>query len=160
MPIKGERQQAGLIDRIVREARKSLKGRKASAAGHFVHTYYSNVPPQDLLQRSPADLWGAASSHRKLASSRARRQTKVRVYTPRAEQHGWSSTHTVVEIVTDDMPFLVDSVTAALNRLELIVHLVTFRRKTSCSAVHPNRRVLVRSIWSSTPCCDGTSAAG
>ena len=131
MPIKGERQQAGLIDRIVREARKSLKGRKASAAGHFVHTYYSNVPPQDLLQRSPADLWGAASSHRKLASSRARRQTKVRVYTPRAEQHGWSSTHTVVEIVTDDMPFLVDSVTAALNRLELIVHLV----------IHPMFRV-------------------
>ncbi|MDP7241973.1 MAG: NAD-glutamate dehydrogenase, partial [Rhodospirillales bacterium] len=124
MPAKGERQRAGLIDKIVRHARKSLKGRKALAAAGFVHTYYSNVPPQDLLQRKPADLWGAASSHWKLASSRACRQAKVRVYTPRAEKHGWNSTHTVVEIVTDDMPFLVDSVTAALNKLELIVHLV------------------------------------
>jgi glutamate dehydrogenase len=124
MPAKDERQRAGLIDKIVREARKSLKGRKASMAGRFVHTYYANVPPPDILQRGPVDLWGAASSHWKLASSRKRRQAKVRVYTPRAEKHGWNSPHTVVEIVTDDMPFLVDSVTAALNQLELIVHLV------------------------------------
>ena len=124
MPAKGERQKAGLIDKIVREARKSRKGRKASAAARFVRTYYSNVPPLDLLQRTPADLWGAASSHWKLASSRARRQAKVHVYSPRAEKHGWNSTHTIVEIVTDDMPFLVDSVAAALNKLELIVHLV------------------------------------
>ena len=131
MPAKDERQQAGLIDKIVRQARRSLKGRKALAAAGFVRTYYSNVPPQDLLQRKPADLWGAASSHWKLASSRARNQAKVRVYTPRAEKHGGKSTHTIVEIVTDDMPFLVDSVTAALNKLELIVHLV----------IHPMFRV-------------------
>lgn len=41
-------------------------------------------------------------------------ENKVRVYDPRQqESHGWKSTHTIVEIVTDDMPFLVDSVTAA-----------------------------------------------
>ena len=43
-------------------------------------------------------------------------QAKVRVYNPQIEQHGWQSTHTVVEVVTDDMPFLVDSVSMALNR--------------------------------------------
>ena len=32
--------------------------------------------------------------------------------------------HTVVEIVNDDMPFLVDSVTAELNRQNLTVHLI------------------------------------
>ena len=41
------------------------------------------------------------------------------------------SEHTIVEVVTDDMPFLVDSVTAELNRRDLTVHLV----------VHPILRV-------------------
>ncbi len=48
----------------------------------------------------------------------------MRVYTPQLEEHGWSSTHTVVEIVNDDMPFLVDSVGMELNRLGSGVHLI------------------------------------
>ena len=44
--------------------------------------------------------------------TRAPGAAKVRVYNPEFEQHGWQSTHTAVEIVTDDMPFLVDSVDA------------------------------------------------
>jgi glutamate dehydrogenase len=39
--------------------------------------------------------------------------------------HGWSAEgHTVVEVVTDDMPFLVDSVSMALSEREHDVHLV------------------------------------
>ena len=38
-----------------------------------------------------------------------------RVFNPTVDEHGWSTGHTVVEIVTDDMPFLVDSVTAELG---------------------------------------------
>src|SRR5258708_19653147 len=49
---------------------------------------------------------------------------KVRVYTPKRAEHGWESRHTVVEIVNDDMPFLVDSITAEINRRDLAVHLV------------------------------------
>ena len=40
---------------------------------------------------------------------------KVRVYNPEFEQHGWRTGHTVVEVVTDDMPFLVDSTTMELS---------------------------------------------
>ncbi len=49
---------------------------------------------------------------------------KIRVFNPRHEEDGWQSTHTIVEIINDDMPFLVDSVAAALNRHELTVHLL------------------------------------
>ena len=47
----------------------------------------------------------------------------LRVYNPQVEQHGWQSTHTVVEVITDDMPFLVDSISMALNRLGLLIHI-------------------------------------
>ena len=48
----------------------------------------------------------------------------MRVYTPRIETHGWQIPQTVIEIVNDDMPFLLDSVSAAIARLGLGVHLV------------------------------------
>ncbi|MFP5469061.1 MAG: NAD-glutamate dehydrogenase, partial [Alphaproteobacteria bacterium] len=47
-----------------------------------------------------------------------------RVYSPRIETHGWQIPHTVIEIVNDDMPFLLDSVSAVIARRGLGVHLV------------------------------------
>ncbi len=49
---------------------------------------------------------------------------KLRVYNPRPDEHGWSSPHTVIEIVNDDMPFLVDSVTMEINRQGYTLHLL------------------------------------
>src|SRR5581483_10245103 len=64
---------------------------------------------------------------------RAPREAKVRVYNPDEAQDGYASPHTVVEIVCDDMPFLVDSVTMELNRqgyaIDLVIHpMMRFRR--------------------------------
>ncbi|CAN0522273.1 unnamed protein product, partial [Laminaria digitata] len=50
--------------------------------------------------------------------------TKIRAVNPDIKKDGWECGHTVVEIVNDDMPFLVDSVTAELNRRNLTVHLI------------------------------------
>ncbi len=43
---------------------------------------------------------------------------------PVAGEHGWSSRHTVIEIVNDDMPFLVDSASMEVNRQGLTLHLI------------------------------------
>ena len=48
----------------------------------------------------------------------------MRVYNPQFEVNGWQSTHTAVEIVTDDMPFLIDSVSMELNRRGFGMHLI------------------------------------
>ena len=91
----------------------------------FLLRYYRHVATEDLLARAPEDLLGAALSHKQLAASRpARHRQRARVHA-----RPWSRTagrcgHSVIEIVTDDMPFLVDSVTAELSRQERAVHLV------------------------------------
>ena len=47
------------------------------------------------------------------------------MFTPTVPDHGWSAAaHTVVEVVTDDMPFLVDSTTMALAEDGRTVHVV------------------------------------
>jgi len=52
----------------------------------------------------------------------------VRVFNPAARADGFESAHTLVLTVTDDMPFLVDSVTMELNRegyaINLVIHPV------------------------------------
>ncbi len=86
--------------------------------------YYRHVSAEDLLQRDPVDVYGAARSHYRLAADRPQGTAAVHVFTPTVEEHGWSCTHTVVEVVTDDMPFLVDSVTMELSRQGRGIHLV------------------------------------
>ncbi|HEY5246959.1 MAG TPA: NAD-glutamate dehydrogenase, partial [Dermatophilaceae bacterium] len=90
----------------------------------FLGFYYRHMATEDLLARRPEDLLGAALSHRELAQSRPVGTANVRVYTPTVEEDGWSCGHTVLEIVTDDMQFLVDSVISELSRQDRAVHLV------------------------------------
>src|SRR5439155_19977573 len=90
----------------------------------LVRRYYGQVDPEDLALRQPADLYGAALSHWGFAKKREPGRAKVRVFNPSIEEHGWQSTHTIIEIVNDDMPFLVDSVTMEVNRHGLTRHLI------------------------------------
>ena len=86
--------------------------------------FYRHTATEDLLAREPDDLLGAALAERDLARRRAVGTVNVAVTNPSIESEGWSSGHTIVQVVTDDMPFLVDSVTAALDSLGRTVHLV------------------------------------
>ena len=90
----------------------------------FVVRYFGQVDPEDLAERAPADLYGAALSHWNFARKREPGHARVRVFNPTIEEHGWQSTHTIIEIVNDDMPFLVDSVTMEVNRHGLTLHLI------------------------------------
>ena len=90
----------------------------------FLRHYYRHVATEDLVARRPEDLLGAALSHRATAAHRPVGTANVNVFTPTIEEQGWSCDHTVIDIVTDDMPFIVDSVTVELARQERVVHLV------------------------------------
>jgi len=99
------------------------RGRGTSVES-FLRRYYRHVATEDLLARQPADLLGAALTHEDLARERPVGTVKVSVVNPSVESQGWTSGHTVVQIVIDDMPFLVDSVTARLNNHDRGTHLV------------------------------------
>ncbi len=117
-----------LLDRATAYVRSRLHGPAARTAEQFVRAYWERVPAEDLAGRDPVDLAGAALAHHHLAERRPPGTAKVRVYTPTFDDHGWASTHSVVEVVVDDMPFLLDSVSMELVRrgcgLHLVVHPV------------------------------------
>jgi glutamate dehydrogenase len=116
--------QAERIEGVVALLRERLPDDLAPRVAEFVRQYYAGVAPEDLLGRSVLDTYGAALAHWHLAQQRRPGEAKVRVYTPELEEHGWQSGHTVLEIVNDDMPFLVDSVGGEVNRHGFGIHLV------------------------------------
>jgi glutamate dehydrogenase len=89
----------------------------------FIREYYRQIDPEDLLERSADDLAGAALSHWELGRTRTPGAPRVRVFSPSAAEHGWAVRHTVIEVVNDDMPFLVDSATMEANRQSLTQHM-------------------------------------
>ncbi|ADB30777.1 NAD-glutamate dehydrogenase [Kribbella flavida DSM 17836] len=93
----------------------------------FLERYYRYVAAEDVAERQPQDCLGAAKHHYKSATSRPQGTAKVHVFTPTLEEHGWSANgRTVVEIVVDDMPFLVDSAAMVITdhglELQLLIH--------------------------------------
>src|SRR5215831_13975190 len=112
------------LDEVAALVRSRVPQGQRDAIADFVVRYFGHVDPEDLAERQPIDLYGAALSHWNFARKRAPGQLRVRVFNPTIEEHGWQSTHTIVEIVNDDMPFLVDSVTMEVNRHGLTLHLI------------------------------------
>ena len=112
------------LDEVVQLVRTKVAQDGADELAAFVRKYLGEVDPEDLADRQIPDLYGAALSHWSFARKREPGRAKVRVFNPTIAEHGWQSTHTVVEIVNDDMPFLVDSVTMEVNRNGLTLHLI------------------------------------
>ncbi len=127
MPTSLEESKNDLIGKAAELAahRKGTGGPPADTVRQFLEFYYRHVAYEDLSGRAEVDLYGAAVSQYKLAAERPQGTANVRVFTPSVSEHGWSAEgHTVVEVVTDDMPFLVDSVTMELNAQGRSVHMV------------------------------------
>ncbi len=123
MSTHSNRSKTGLVDSIVRKAKRG-KAKRGAVVERFVRTFFANVSPTDCAECGAEPLYGAVTSIWEYAQSRKPGTAKVRVFNPEAKKNGWDVGHTVIEIVNDDMPFLVDSVTAELNRRNLTVHLV------------------------------------
>jgi glutamate dehydrogenase len=112
-----------VVDRTVEHARVVARDRPEEIEA-FVRSYYAHVDVDDLEARRIEDLFGMAADHEQLGLGWTPETVALRLYSPKVETHGWESDHSILMIVTDDIPFLVDSVTMELGRLQIGIHLV------------------------------------
>ncbi len=90
----------------------------------FLPAYYQELPDFDIDERRDDDLYSVAVAHLGVGRVRRAGSTIVRVLSPDTERDGWHSDRSVVLIVTDDVPFLVDTVRLVLERREVVTHLL------------------------------------
>ncbi|HEY2092016.1 MAG TPA: NAD-glutamate dehydrogenase [Thermoanaerobaculia bacterium] len=124
MAITAEERKADLVDRIAKEASKRVGETLSESAEQFVRRYFALVAPDDIIYTSFETLLGGALSLFDFAAQRTPGAAKVRIFNPTQEANGWTLEHTVIEIVNDDMPFLVDSVSAEVHRRDRNIHLL------------------------------------
>jgi glutamate dehydrogenase len=119
------------------QVRDELVERAAANAPEFaelVRLYYRHVPAEEVNDDDPVDLVGAVRSNYQLAEHRVPGRPAVRILNPTRTHDGWTCPVTVVQVVTDDMPYLVDSVASELTRggvqVQRVVHpIVVVRRE-------------------------------
>ncbi len=89
-------------------ARQKLAGLNDSALTASLDALFANEPGQNIAFFTPDDLIDIAQTHLKLAEKRKAGRPALTVRTPGAL--------TVVDVVNDDMAFIVNSLSAEINR--------------------------------------------
>lgn len=124
MSYKFEEGKDLIIDAVVEKLHQKMTAEQANLCSEFIRQFYGTVAFEDLREWDVEDLYGASINFWSLIQQRSPNETKIRIYNPDFERHGWQTTHTVVEVISDDMPFVVDSLRMVINRLGLSFHLI------------------------------------
>jgi len=135
--VKADEQKESLLASAAQAA--ELPGTDVPGIGDplsYLHAYYRHVAAEDLAAIGPEQAAAVALAHARLGAHRPQGRPLVSVRIPGGNGPDGSPVafdpdRAVVDIVTDDMPFLVDSITMALDRNKLEVNLI----------VHPQLRV-------------------
>ncbi|WP_038174765.1 NAD-glutamate dehydrogenase [Vibrio pacinii] len=113
-----------LLEKVYKLIQDKLELAHQPLVTQLAQHLFSNISQDDLIERNESDLYGAVISLWHHINEKKADELSVRVFNPTVSRQGWQSTHTIVEIVVPDCPFLVDSVKMALSRLDLSSHLM------------------------------------
>src|SRR3954447_701132 len=112
---------ASLLDLIG----ERTEAERAPAVRAFATAFLRRLSADGSIGELPPEaLCGEIVGAFEFASARGAEPIAVRAFTPTLEEHGYAAPGSVVETNTEDWPFLVDSVSAALRERGLGIHRV------------------------------------
>ena len=115
---------ADTLDAVIAALPAGLPAAEKALLERFARGFFARLPEDELASRPAGDWAAVARSFLAFAGQRDAGKAKVAVLNPAQAQDGFESTHTVVRIANDDMPFLVDSVRMALTQFGLTLHQI------------------------------------
>lgn len=117
-------QHSVLLEQVFSLINEKVDASESGKVVQFGKLLMKTTSFDDLDGRSDSDLYGAILSLWKLLQSKKNNEPSIKVFNPEIAKHGWQSSHTVIQIIVDDTPFLVDSIRMAINRLNITSHLI------------------------------------
>ncbi|MGH1374831.1 MAG: NAD-glutamate dehydrogenase [Alphaproteobacteria bacterium] len=111
---------------LLKEAKKLIPSKSPSGLQKMFDVLCDKISAEDLEFFDAQLLAGMATSHWEMAKEREKGEPKLRIYCPDVE--GTECRKTVIDIVSDDLAFLVDSVVAEINKHNLLIGIL----------IHPN----------------------
>ncbi|MCG9738980.1 NAD-glutamate dehydrogenase [Shewanella insulae] len=113
-----------LLENVVSLIHSKVPNTQAKQVEQFATCIYAHMSKDDLQHRNDSDLYGAVLSLWNAVNKTSVGETHIRVFNPSQSKHGWKSSHSIIEVIQPDMPFLVDSVGMALNRMGITTHMM------------------------------------
>ena len=113
-----------LLENVFALIEKKVDEKQQAFVQQFGRQLFKNISNEDLVNRTDSDLYGATLSLWNVLEKFDKSNPYIRVFNPEIAKHGWNSSHTIVELIVEDMPFLVDSIRMALTRLGITAHLL------------------------------------
>lgn len=90
----------------------------------LINALFKHASMQDLLAYELTDLAGLMVTLWRILQKHKSRDEKIAVFNPNVEEHEWQSPHTIVSVLHDDVPFVIDSIRLTLNRLGVNIHTI------------------------------------
>jgi len=115
-----------LIQETLRTLKSSQKEKKGDndVKKKFAEEFYRQVPSEDLMHWNAEDLSAIANGLFETGQKHKSRMHELRIFNPSHKKDGWEAHRTVIEIINDDMPFLIDSIAAELAHQELAIEVL------------------------------------
>jgi glutamate dehydrogenase len=139
MLTKARKDKADRIKQVIAHLNKKAGKKKSVRTTEFVELFYARVAPEDIVSAHLDNLYGAPTSLLKAAATRKPETPIVRAWNPDQKKDGWKTPHTVIEIINDDMPFLVDSITQGLAQagwgVQLAVHPIVVVQRNAAGKI-------------------------
>ena len=113
-----------ILKNVAQLIQQKVPADTAPLVEQFAGLLYGNISTLDLAHRNDSDMYGATLSLWNSLNAHQDDEPVIKVFNPQVSKHGWKSSHTIIEIIVKDMPFLVDSLRIALGRLGVSPHLM------------------------------------
>lgn len=101
-----------------------LQGQVPEDLQQFIELFFHQYPINEFNGRAWQDVFGCVYGLWQFIQKHDKRTAKIKVFNPDLEEDAWLSSHTVVAVLQQDMPFLVDSIRMEFNRRNIAVHTV------------------------------------
>jgi len=121
MDYKSSEQMLDVLEHFIRQ---KVKNKSVEQLVIFARRYFTYAAFEEIESRSIDDLYGAMLSQWNQFLELKEEEVRVHVYNPTIEEHGWQSSHTVIDILLKDRAFILQSVVMEVNRYGFVNQLV------------------------------------
>jgi glutamate dehydrogenase len=111
-----------LIDQIIEFSKKKNFSKDIKNFDKFISHFYHENKISDFEKYSIDSLVNFAKSAIDFLSKKRNNNFNLRIYNPNIIDDNFESNHTIIEINSVDMPFLVDSIVAFLDKQSVIIN--------------------------------------
>lgn len=113
-----------LIAQIYDQVRRRVEAHECEQLIPFIQAYFVTYPVDELEGRNPQDVYGATLNCWRFIQHLQGDRPKIGIINPDYDTYGWQSPHSVIAILVQDSPFIVDSIRIELNRRRIAIHTI------------------------------------